>query len=113
MTSHSPISPALQTSPDLDLAQEVLQLPELHLQHDIAMASNVQLMRLDEINEGRPQAYRKALASVYATLNTEKPTRLIYLLEGDRGKVALYMGAAVAQQEGDAHEAIKELLSAL
>ena len=98
------------------LAQQVLQLPELALQKGVGQSFTVQLMRLDEINEGQPQAYRQALANVYATLSTEEPTRLLYLLEGDGGKVSLYMGAAVAPQggrEGDAHEAIKELRSAL
>ena len=42
----------------------------------------LRLIRLDEINEEGHQAYRQALANVYATLDANQPVRLLYLLDG-------------------------------
>lgn len=84
-----------------DMAQKVLQPPELAFQQNSGQIPEIkiQLMRLEEINEGRPQDYRQALANVYATLSAKDHTRLIYLLEGAKGKVTLYLGVAVNKRE--------------
>ncbi|MBP8029215.1 MAG: hypothetical protein KAY73_04645, partial [Giesbergeria sp.] len=55
-------------------------------------APHVRLIRLDEINEERHQAYRQALANVYASLDSEQPVRLLYLLDGGPTGVNLYFG---------------------
>lgn len=75
-------------------------------------AANVRLIRLDEINEERHQAYRQALANVYATLDANQPVRLLYLLDGGPNGVHLYFGV-VADNDVHLHEAMKNLRGAL
>ena len=74
---------------------------------------NVRLIRLDEINEEGHQAYRQALANVYATLDPQQPVRLLYVLDGSASGVSLYYGVASDQQSTDLHEAMKNLRGAL
>ncbi len=77
-------------------------------------ASQVRLFRLDEINDERHQAYRQALANVYASMDSEQPVRLLYLLEGGPTGVNLYFGV-VAEPANDnlLHGAMQNLRSAL
>ena len=77
-------------------------------------APQVRLFRLDEINDERHQAYRQALANVYASMDPEQPVRLLYLLEGGPTGVNLYFGV-VAEPENDKllHGAMHNLRSAL
>lgn len=72
----------------------------------------VRLIRLDEINEEGHQAYRQALANVYATLDASQPVRLLYLLDGGPNGVNLYFGV-VADDDVHLHEAMKNLRGAL
>lgn len=72
----------------------------------------VRLIRLDEINEEGHQAYRQALANVYATLDASQPVRLLYLLDGGPNGVHLYFGV-VADDDVHLHEAMKNLRGAL
>lgn len=72
----------------------------------------VRLIRLDEINEEGHQAYRQALANVYATLDANQPVRLFYLLDGGPNGVQLYFGM-VADDDTHLHEAMKNLRGAL
>ena len=61
----------------------------------------VRLIRLDEINEERHQAYRQALANVYATLDPDQPVRLLYLLDGGPTGVNLYFGVVAEAADAD------------
>lgn len=72
----------------------------------------LRLIRLDEINEEGHQAYRQALANVYATLDANQPVRLLYLLDGGPNGVNLYFGV-VADDDTHLHEAMKNLRGAL
>lgn len=78
---------------------------------DVAMPA-VRLIRLDEINEEGHQAYRQALANVYATLDANQPVRLLYLLNGGPNGVHLYFGV-VSDNDDHLHEAMKNLRGAL
>lgn len=91
--------------------QSLLQAPALHFGAPALATPAVRLIRLDEINEERHQAYRQALSNVYAALEPEQTVRLLYLLEGGPTGVALYFG--VVADAADAHEAMKNLRSAL
>jgi hypothetical protein len=71
------------------------------------------LIRLDEINEDGYQAYRQALANVYATLDPEQAVRFLYLLDGSPSGVALYFGIVTDSADADEHEAMKNLRGAL
>ena len=73
----------------------------------------VRLIRLDEINEEGHQAYRQALASVYATLDATQPVRLLYLLDGGPSGVNLYFGVVADSADIALHEAMKNLRGAL
>lgn len=73
----------------------------------------VRLIRLDEINEEGHQAYRQALANVYATLDPAEPVRLLYLLDGGPTGVNLYFGVVADSANVDLHEAMKNLRGAL
>ena len=74
----------------------------------------VRLVRLDEINEEKPSAYRNALANVYAALDSEDCTRFLYLLDAGPEGISLYFGVIEADKCGDnAHEALKNLHGAL
>lgn len=74
---------------------------------------DVRLIRLDEINEEGHQAYRQALANVYAALDPQQPVRLLYVLDGSASGVSLYYGVASDHQRTDLHEAMKNLRGAL
>lgn len=77
-------------------------------------ASEVRLFQLDEINEERHQAYRLALANVYATLDPAQPVRLLYLLDGGPTGVNLYFGVATDAANADLlHDAMQNLRGAL
>lgn len=81
----------------------------IHLKQDI------RLIRLDEINEEKHQAYRQALANVYAALDPSQAVRLFYLLDSEPGGgVALYFGVVADTPQRDLlHEAMKNLRGAL
>ena len=91
------------------------QMPALRFGAPIAQPSpQVRLIRLDEINEERHQAYRQALANVYATLDPDQPVRLLYLLDGGPTGVNLYFGVVADAADADLlHGAMQNLRSAL
>lgn len=55
--------------------------PHLRFEPAIAHSPQTRLIRLDEINEDGHQAYRQALANVYATLDPEQNVRFLYLFK--------------------------------
>ncbi len=92
------------------------QLPALaFVAHAVAAAKgpSLRLIRLEEINEERHQAYRQALANVYASLDHDQAARLFYLLDGGPAGVTLYFGVVASTEQADLHEAMKNLRSAL
>ena len=96
-------------------AQGILTLthfPELKLSGASGNIKSAHLIRLDEINAEGHQAYRQALANVYATLDPNQAARLVYLLDSSHTGVSLYFGM-VADTELDSHEAMKNLRGAL
>lgn len=114
MTHNAPLSiiPRLEEG----LLASLLQAPALCFEVPVVAAQAVPtslLIRLDEINEERHQAYRQALANVYATLDSEQPVRLLYLLDGGPSGVALYFGVIADSLLSDLHEAMKNLRGAL
>lgn len=74
---------------------------------------DVRIIRLDEINEERHQAYRQALANVYASLDPEQPVSLLYLLDGGSAGVNLYFGVVADAADADLHAAMQNLRGAL
>lgn len=100
-----------------DWGQFLMQPLRLHLNTAVAAMPDtkpaVRLIRLDEINEEGHQAYRQALANVYATLDASQPVRLLYLLDGGPSGVNLYFGVVTDTASVDLHEAIKNLRGAL
>lgn len=77
-------------------------------------APHVRLIRLDEINEEGHQAYRQALANVYASLDPEQPVRLLYLLDGGPTGVNLYFGVLSDAADSEMlHDAMQNLRGAL
>ena len=77
-------------------------------------APHVRLIRLDEINEEGHQAYRQALANVYASLDPEQPVRLLYLLDGGPTGVNLYFGVMADAADSELlHGAMQNLRGAL
>ncbi|MDP3230677.1 MAG: hypothetical protein Q8N13_22255 [Acidovorax sp.] len=91
------------------------QMPALRFATPVAQPSpEVRLIRLDEINEERHQAYRQALANVYATLDHDQPVRLLYLLDGGPTGVNLYFGVVADAANADLlHDAMQNLRGAL
>ena len=91
------------------------QIPALRFGVPMTQPSpQVRLIRLDEINEERHQAYRQALANVYATLDPNQPVRLLYLLDGGPTGVNLYFGVAAEAADADLlHDAMQNLRGAL
>lgn len=91
------------------------QMPALRFGVPVAQPGpRVRLIRLDEINEERHQAYRQALANVYATLDPEQPVRLLYLLDGGPTGVNLYFGVVAEAADADLlHIAMQNLRGAL
>ena len=110
MTSHQPT--ALSASSNFPF---LTQMPALQFGVPVAQPSpGVRLIRLDEINEQRHQAYRQALANVYATLDPDQPVRLLYLLDGGPTGVDLYFGVVADAANAElGHDAIQNLCSAL
>lgn len=96
-----------------DWLQALIQPPTFSFSPPVAAQPRVRLIRLDEINEERHQAYRQALANVYASLDPDHPVRLLYLLDGSPSGVALYYGVTTESAEADLHEAMKNLRGAL
>lgn len=93
--------------------QPLLQAPALTFELPLIQSRQVRLIRLDEINEERHQAYRQALSNVYATLDAELDVRLLYLMVGEPSGVALYFGVVADNSHTDVHEAMKNLRGAL
>jgi hypothetical protein len=85
----------------------------LNFSAPVVLDTAVRLIRLVEINEEKHQAYRQALANVYATLDPEQNSRLLYLLEGSSKGMELYFGVAAVSKDADVHEAMKNLRCAL
>ncbi len=73
----------------------------------------LRLVRVDEIAEENPSAYRNALANVYASINSEDHAQFLYVIEGRPGGVAMYFGVLENTKTADSHEAMKNLTSAL
>ncbi len=97
-----------------DWFQSLVQPPILSFGLPAETRPAVRLIRLDEINEERHQAYRQALANVYATLDPAQNVRLLYVLDGGPDGVALYFGLAADAGEAPLlHEAMKNLRGAL
>lgn len=96
-----------------DWLQSLIQQPTFSFSPPAAEQPRVRLIRLDEINEERHQAYRQALANVYASLDPAQPVRLLYLLDGSPSGVTLYYGVTADSVETDLHEAMKNLRGAL
>ena len=95
--------------------QFLTQMPALRFGTPVAQPNpEVRLIRLDEINEERHQAYRQALANVYATLDPDQPMRLLYLLDGGPSGVNLYFGVVADAENADLlHGAMQNLRGAL
>lgn len=91
------------------------QMPVLRFGVPMVQPSpQVRLIRLDEINEERHQAYRQALANVYATLDPDQPVRLLYLLDGGPTGINLYFGVVAEAADADLlHIAMQNLRGAL
>lgn len=107
----------MATPTPIDWSQFVTKPPTIRLgEPALAKAGtkpSVRLIRLDEINEEGHQAYRQALANVYATLDPAEPVRLLYLLDGGPTGVNLYFGVVADAINIDLHEAMKNLRGAL
>lgn len=110
MTRPLPITPLSQDNAWL---QALNHAPALSFNAPVMSEPAVRLIRLDEINEEKHQAYRQALANVYATLDSEQNIRFLYLLDGSPRGIALYFGVVAANNDADIHEAMKNLRGAL
>ncbi len=93
--------------------QSLIHTPSLNFYASAVTEPAVRLIRLDEINDEKHQAYRQALANVYAALDPEQNIRLLYLLSGSPKGVALYFGVIAGDKNTDTHEAMKLLRGAL
>lgn len=94
------------------------RLPALEgkLRPAVSQSQSVQLVRLVEINAEQHQAWRPALAQVFASLNLGSGVRLLYLLEGKGdGSVGLYLGVASigAADSNLISDALRQLQGAL
>lgn len=108
--THDRVQPIESISHDWLHDVERLKLP---LVVPTAALPDIRLIRLDEINEEGHQAYRQALANVYASLDATKPVRLLYVLDGNPSGVKLYFGVIADTPEADLHEAMINLRGAL
>ncbi len=101
----------------LKIDQEVLwhiqTPPEPHFANLPAESPRLRLVRVDEIAEENPSAYRNALANVYASIDGEENVQFLYVIEGRPGGVVMYFGVMENLKTGDSHEAMKNLTSAL
>lgn len=111
-TSPPTLSRSLGSVDDL-LLQSFQETPLPQLTSPPLAHPGVRLVRLDEINEENPSAYRSALANVYATLDADDRTNFLYLLDSGPEGVALHFGIIERHPDADAHEAFKNLWGAL
>ena len=107
------MKPYTLSESDIRLLKAIQNPPAPSLMAEGNATPKVRMLRLDEINEESPSAYRQALASVYAALDSDDGTQFMYLLEGGPEGVALYFGVIEAQIGVDSHEAMKNLRGAL
>lgn len=94
--------------------KQLINPPEFQFLNQTLAEAEINLIRLDEINEEEHQAYRQSLANVFATLEAKEKVRLIYVLDGSASGVSLYYG--LAKDKGaavDLHDAMGDLRSAL
>ena len=93
--------------------EHLLNPPQFKLKHLPEPTDTVYLIRLEEIHEDKPRAYRRALAKVFTALPQGQGIRLIYLLEGGPEGVKLYFGVITTRSDNDGPEALKNLRAAL
>ncbi|WP_022653879.1 ATPase [Aquaspirillum serpens] len=93
--------------------QDLVKMPQPSFEKPSPLSFNSRLIRVDEINEEGHQAYRQALANVYATLDSQQAVRFLYLLCGSASGVELYFGVVSDTNGADVHEAMKNLRGAL
>ncbi|SEM95650.1 hypothetical protein SAMN04487857_107206 [Pseudomonas sp. ok272] len=62
------------------------------------------LLHISEIGEGKPEAYRQAMANVISCLNSTTCAS-VYILSGSREGIDLYLGVATASAQVDVHDA--------
>lgn len=93
--------------------QNLIKSPVLRFDAPVTIRTSTRLIRLDEINEENHQAYRHALANVYASLDPANPVHLLYLLDGSPNGVDLYFGVTSDAPGADVHEAMINLRGAL
>ncbi len=98
---------------ELGLLKNLLQIPSVAFSPSLLSGAQTRLIRLDEINEETHQAYRHALANVYASLDPANPVRFLYLLDGSQHGVDLYFGIISDAAGGDGHEGMINLRGAL
>ncbi|KXS54835.1 MAG: ATPase-like protein [Marinobacter sp. T13-3] len=96
---------------DHELLNSLTRVTTLELEAAPDHSCQLRLVKLEEIHEAHHEIYRKALANAYTSVPPGQSVRLVYLLEGTSNGVGLYLGVAVDQ--GDTHEAIKNLRGAL
>ncbi len=113
MLSHKPSATTDLTLHEVHTLETLPHMPALRWQQTPAVPIYALLIRLDEINEERHQAYRQALANVYAAFDPEQPVRLLYLLDGGPDGVSLYIGVMGDSENCDLHENLKNLRGAL
>jgi hypothetical protein len=114
MTPHPHSAPTVFSAPTEGWLEQLTQLPALRFGLPTGAMADVRLIRLGQINEEGHQAYRQALANVYASFDPEQAVRFFYLLDGGPSGVALYFGVAADRaSKADVHEAMKNLRSAL
>lgn len=111
--THLPTRSHAMGSIDELLLQSLHDTPRPQLSNPPLAHPHVRLVRLDEINEENPSAYRSALANVYATLDADDRTNFLYLLDSGPEGVALHFGIIERHPDADAHEAFKNLWGAL
>ncbi len=92
---------------------DLVKTPQPSFEKPLPLPFQSRLIRVDEINEEGHQAYRQALANVYGTLDAEQAVRFLYLLCGSASGVELYFGVVSDTENGDVHEAMKNLRGAL
>ena len=85
---------------------DLVKTPQPNFEKPLPLSFQSRLIRVDEINEEGHQAYRQALANVYATLDSEQKVRFLYLLCGSASGVELYFGVVADVADADVHEAI-------
>lgn len=92
---------------------DLVKTPQPSFEKPLPLPFQSRLIRVDEINEEGHQAYRQALGNVYGTLDAEQAVRFLYLLCGSASGVELYFGVVSDTENGDVHEAMKNLRGAL